>query len=231
MNRKSAPPTSFLLLSGGVGARSEHHEPKQFYELAGHPMIAHSIIAAIRIEAIEEIVVNAPKGYEDRTRELMEHYCGTKPFKVVKCGASRQQSARILADAARNENILLHEAARPLIGPDMLQELLDCPNPNVGFCFQIPFSMCRIDPKTKRITKGVSRAKVFDIQLPQKFGRETFLNAHKLAYEANKAFTEDAILVLKMTNEEVLSLQGSSKNRKITTAEDFIIAEQIMKGN
>ena len=230
MGQESRKPASLLILSGGVGARSKHHEPKQFYELAGHPLVAHTIIAAVRIEEIDEIVINAPEGFEQRTKDLMDHYAGGKDYKVVPAGKTRQESSRILSDAAKNETIILHEAARPFVTRDMYLELLNNEHDNVGYCYEIPFSMCRIDRDTQKIKKGVSREKVFNIQLPQKFKRSDLVAAHAKAGEKkSKVYTEDAVMVVKNTDAEVFSLPGTSRNRKITTQEDFLVAEQIMK--
>lgn len=230
MGQNNDKPASLLILSGGVGSRSQHHEPKQFYELAGHPLVAHTIIAAVRIDQIDEIVINAPDGFEARTKELMEHYAGGKDYTITAAGQTRQQSSRILTDAARNETIILHEAARPFITRDMIVRLLDDEHENAGYCYDIPFSMCRIDRDTQMIKKGVSREKVFNIQLPQKFQRTVLKSAHeKAAKKASKIYTEDAVMVVKNTDAQVFALQGTSRNRKITTQEDFLVAEQIMK--
>ncbi|WP_412551688.1 IspD/TarI family cytidylyltransferase [Shimia sp. MIT910701] len=216
-------------MSGGVGARSNHHEPKQFYKLAGHPMVAHSIIAAVRTPNVAEIVVNAPEGYEERTREIMEAYCAGLPYKIIPAGATRQESCEALAKAADKDIVLLHEAARPFIKVDMLTDLIENSAVNAGYCLAISFSMCRIDSETRLVKRGVSREKVFDIQLPQKFERDTLLAAHAKARKKAKAYNEDSVMVVKMTKQPVLSLEGSSRNIKITTPEDFIIAEGMMK--
>ncbi len=223
------PQVSFLLLSGGVGSRSNHHEPKQFYKLAGHPMIAHSIIAAVRTPHVAEIIVNAPDGFEERTREIMEAYCAGLPYKILPAGASRQESCDTLVEAAEKDVVVLHEAARPFISVDMLTDLITCEAANAGYCHAISFSMCRIDPETRQVMRGVSRDKVFDIQLPQKFDRATLRAAHATARDKGKAYNEDSVMVVELTKQPVLSLEGSSRNRKVTTPEDFIIAEGMMK--
>jgi 2-C-methyl-D-erythritol 4-phosphate cytidylyltransferase len=222
-------PVSLLLLSGGIGKRSGHHQPKQFYELQGHPMLAHSIIPATKENRIKEIITNAPPGYEERTVEIMQKYCGTTPFKVLTSGSTRQESCHALAKSATCNSILLHEAARPFVDLKMYKELLDCSAPNVGFCYPISYSMCSIDTNTKYIKDGVSRYEVFDIQLPQKFRRDTLCLAHELALEKSEAFNEDSVMVVKMTSEKVLSVRGSSRNLKITSQTDIVIAQQIME--
>lgn len=220
---------TLILLSGGVGQRSGHHQPKQFVELVGHPMIAHTLIQATQESRIKEIITNAPAGYEKLTAEIMQAYCGDTPFKVLTCGQSRQESCRTLVESATYNTVVVHEAARPFVNLKMYKDLLDCSAPNTGFCYPISFSMCKIDNETKEITDGVSRDEVFDIQLPQKFERNTLLSAHELALQKKEKFNEDSFMVVKMTGKPVLSLIGSSKNLKVTTNTDILIAKQIME--
>ncbi|PIE61095.1 MAG: 2-C-methyl-D-erythritol 4-phosphate cytidylyltransferase [Desulfobacterales bacterium] len=222
------PGYSLLLLSGGVGQRSGHHEPKQFYELNGHPMIAYSLMAALEEPLISEIIVNAPVGYKEYTADLMRRYCKDKFFKVVSPGQTRQESCYKLLKASSYDNVVLHEAARPFVDREMYSTLINCDSPNAGYCYPISFSMCKIDTVTKQIIERVSRDEVFNIQLPQKFERSTLMRAHELALKEKKEFTEDALMVVLMTGEPVLSLVGASRNKKVTNPEDFVIAEKML---
>lgn len=226
----SEPQVSFLLLSGGVGARAAHHEPKQFYKLAGHPMLAHSLIAAVRSPHVAEILINAPAGFEARTQQIMQAYCGSVPFQVLSGGKTRQESCAALVEAASLEIVVLHEAARPFVNSEMLAELIHCEAANAGYCHAIAFSMCQIDTDTRMVQHGVSRDKVFDIQLPQKFDRGTLRAAHANAQASGAAYNEDSVMVVEMTGEPVMALEGFSRNRKVTTPEDFVIAQEMMKG-
>lgn len=223
------PQVSFLLLAGGVGARSQHHEPKQFYKLAGHSMLAHAVIAAVRTPNVAEVIVNAPEGYEARTQEIMEAYCAGVPFKILPAGDTRQESCEILAAAASQQIVVLHEAARPFICVEMLTDLIAHEATNAGYCRAISFSMCRVDPTTKQVCEGVSREEVFDIQLPQKFDRTVLQEAHAKARAQGQSYNEDSVMVVEMTGQQVLSMAGSSRNLKVTTPEDFAIAGGLMQ--
>lgn len=229
MTQSSPRRFSFLLLSGGLGSRSGNAEPKQFYEMAGHPLVAHTIIAIRQIDAIAEIVVNARPEFKDRTQNLMSSYCGRTPFKVLPAGETRQESVHILAQNATYDDVILHEAARPFATTDMFEALIAHPKQNVGYFAEIPFSMCRISRKRMVVKKGVSREKVFDIQLPQKFEKSTLVSAHDAAVRANAKYTEDAILVSEQANVAVHTMTGNSRNLKVTNPEDFAIAEQIFR--
>ena len=220
---------SFLLLSGGVGARSEHHEPKQFFELANHPMIAHSLMAAAAVKEIGEIVMNAPPGYEDRTRKIAEKYCRDKPVTIIAGGETRQDSSWKLAQAACYSTLVLHEAARPFVDAEMLEKLIACVDANAGYCQPIAFSMCRVDPATGHILEGVAREKTLNIQLPQKFARGVLISAHEHAAAQGAEHTEDAVMVVDMTGQSVRALPGTYRNLKVTTPEDFSIAKVLIE--
>jgi len=219
---------SFLLFSGGVGARSNFHEPKQFFVLAGHPMIAYSLMAAAAVSEIGEVVINAPPGYEDRTRKIAEQYCAGKPITVIAGGKTRQDSSWKLALAASYDTLILHEAARPLVDAAMLKSLIGCADANAGYCQPIAFSMCRIDPATGYLVEGVPRDTTLNIQLPQKIARNVLLSAHEHASARGQEYTEDAVMVVDTTGKSVRALLGTSKNLKVTTPEDFSIAEVLI---
>ena len=221
-------PLSFLLLSGGLGLRSSQDVPKQLYEISGHPMLAYSVIAAVKVDLVHEIIVNAPHGFEERTEEIVKHYSGGKPYKIITGGKSRQESARLLAEAAQYENFILHEAARPFVNEGMIQDLIACPELNAGYALEVNFSMCVVDKKKNEMVRGIDRENVYNIQLPQKFNRKIFLEAHSKAVADNLHFNEDAILVLETTGARVQALNGTPRNIKVTIPDDFIVAEKIL---
>lgn len=219
---------SFLLLSGGVGQRSGHHEPKQFYELSGSPMIVYSLTAAVKNPRIKEVITNAPPGFEEKTDNIMKRYCNTKPYKIVNPGETRQESCYNLVKAATCKNVIIHEAARPLVDSKMYERLIESQSANAGFCYPIPFSMCKVDSKSNKVVQGVPREDVYDVQLPQKFERDTLILAHENALKNEREFTEDSIMVIEMTDADFFSITGTSRNKKVTSFEDFLLAEKIL---
>ncbi|WP_084299389.1 IspD/TarI family cytidylyltransferase [Leisingera caerulea] len=220
---------SFLLLSGGIGSRSRHYEPKQFYKINGLEMLCYSLMLANAHERITEIITNAPAGFEERTRVLCEKYAPAKSAKILQCGDTRQESVRILASAAQGDAVILHEAARPMISRAMIDELLASNEPNAGLFSAVPFSMCSVDLDTGMVARDVPRKDVFNIQLPQKFDRSTLLSAHQAAADAGREFTEDAILVKEMTGANVRAIAGHGQNIKVTSPEDFGLVEKLLQ--
>lgn len=219
---------SFLLLSGGVGSRSGHDEPKQFRKILKTEMMGYALRTANAHPRVAEIVTNAPEGYEERTRVICERYAPDKPVVVLPCGVTRQASVRILCERARQPIVILHEAARPMLDAGMIDELLTSEARNAGMFSAIPFSMCEVDIETGLVRRNVPRSSVFNIQLPQKFDRAVLEAAHRAAAERQVEFTEDAILVSEMTGESVRAIAGHTRNIKVTTPEDFGIVAGFM---
>lgn len=219
---------SFLLLSGGVGSRSGHNEPKQFRKILKIEMIGYALRVANAHPRVAEIVANAPEGYEERTKVICERYAPDKPVRILPCGATRQESVAILCAAAISDIVILHEAARPMIDAGMIDELLMSDAAHAGMFSAIPFSMCEIDEETGFVVRNVPRSAVYNIQLPQKFDRAVLDAAHKAAAERGAEFTEDTVLVSEMTGQKVRAIAGHARNIKVTTPEDFGIVANFM---
>lgn len=220
---------SFLLLSGGIGSRSGHYEPKQFRRIADLEMMAYSLRTAAAYGRVAEIVTNAPDGYRERTASLCATHAPGIPVRIEACGATRQESVRILASAASHDIVILHEAARPMIDAEMIDELLAAKEENAGLFAAIPFSICEIDHATGLVGQGIPRANVVNIQLPQKFARKTLVAAHEIAAVNGLEFTEDAVLVRQVAGARVQALPGHARNIKVTTPDDFGFVRKLME--
>lgn len=227
--RISDEQVSLLLLSGGKGKRAALEYPKQFFAIAGHPMIAYSLIAARKVPDVDEIVVNAPEGYEEQTAEILAAYVPGIPTKIVQSGETRQESVRLLCDAASHDTVIVHEAARPMIKRTWFRDLLKHPAANVGYCAPISFSMCSVDHNTGRITGAVPRESTLNVQLPQKFNLATLRAGHKKAVAENTEFTEDAALCQTMLGADVFFIEGETSNIKVTNPEDFHVVKLLVE--
>lgn len=221
---------SFLLLSGGVGSRTALQYPKQFHFINGHPMVAYAIIAATRVPEIDEIVINYPEGFEEQTREVVDAYASQLSVKIVPSGATRHDSTRLLYEAAKNERVILHEAARPTITPEHITALINSQHDNTAYCLPIHFSMCTVDPKSRKMLDRVDRETTMNIQLPQKFLKANLSDSHQKAREQGLVFTEDAMLCHEVGGYDVYYQDGWNTNVKITTPDDFHFAEAVLNG-
>lgn len=220
---------SLLLLNGGVGKRVASDRPKQFIRVNAIPTIVYSLVAADRVPAITEIVVNYPSGWQEDTERMIREYAVHTPVRFVEAGDSRQASVSKLVEAAENEHVIVHESARPLVTTEEFQRLIDEPHANVAYMLPIPFTVAPVDPIAREVTGYLERDGLRNVQLPQKFERDVLRSAHRNAAAKGQEFTEDATLVV-LDGTPVHYIDGSDRNIKVTTKTDVRLAGFLLSG-
>ena len=219
---------TLLLLNGGIGTRVGANQPKQFLKINGIPMIVYSAVRAEACERINEIVINYPEGWLDETRALIADYGIKTAIKYVPAGVTRHDSVRLMLEAASNDKVLIHEAARPVISEQVFDRLIDCEFENVSYMLEIPFTVAPVDEETQRVTGYLNRATLRNVQLPQKFNKSDLVDAHQCALTSDIFFTEDATLCAHF-GKDVFFISGYDDNIKVTTKSDVKMVSHILK--
>lgn len=218
---------SAVILAGGVGARMRQSIPKQFLALAGKPIILHTLERLEQLDQVDEIIVACHPQYKELLQMYLSAYMLKKNYVIIDGGETRQQSAYLGVAAAKNEDILIHEAARPFVTVAEFRALLENEAENATYGIDIPFTVSiRTDDQ---ISGLLERSQLVNIQLPQKFKREPLLQSYRQAEADGLTFTEDTSLLVRYTNCPVKVLEGSPNNIKITNDVDLIAGEQIYK--
>lgn len=220
---------SLLLLNGGVGSRLRADGPKQFVTINGVPILVYALKAADAVSEITEIVINYPEGHLDTVKEAVRDYAITTPVTYVPAGSTRQESGRLLLAGSTNAVVIIHESARPLVRTDDFATLIASEHANVGYMHEIPFTVAPVDPASRRVTGSLERARLRNVQLPQKFDAETLRAGYDYAASHGRAYTEDATMCAD-AGAEVYFIDGSEYNIKVTTPGDMTIADLIMSG-
>ncbi len=218
---------SAILLAGGAGKRMHQSVPKQFLPLAGRPMIFHTLERFERIDTIEEVIVACFPQYKEWLQAQIEAYALRKRYILIDGGNTRQESTYLGLKAAKNDRVLIHEAARPFVTVGEFTALLEEPSEAVTYGAAIPFTVSVVTGD--KITGLLERSSLVNIQLPQKFDRAVLLEAHEKALAEGRSFTEDASLLYHYTGTPVKVLRGSAYNVKITDDVDLLTGEIIYK--
>ena len=219
---------SFVLLSAGKGLRFGKATPKQYLSLAGKPMIVHILENIDRLDAIDETIIVCHPDYETTIKNYLSEYRITKKTIIVCGGETRQDSVYNGLKAASCENIILHEAARPLVSAEDFQALIDCPHDNVSYTYSIPYTVLK-KSEDDHISDILNRNELVNIQLPQKFVKADLAFAHEQAKKDGVVFTEDAGLLFKYSGKQIYCLNGKNYNIKITEYSDMLFAETLYK--
>jgi 2-C-methyl-D-erythritol 4-phosphate cytidylyltransferase len=194
--------------------------------LVGRPLLVWTLAAFKKCDAIDRVVIVASPGSLDRVDALVREWRFTKVTDIVAGGATRQASVRAGIDAAPDAAIVaIHDAARPLVTPQLIAR-------GVALARETGAALCAIPSRdtVKDVEDGIvratpDRARMWLAQTPQVFDRALLLDAHR---RATGDATDDAALV-EALGHDVRVYEGDASNLKITTPDDMIIAEALLR--
>ncbi|MFZ5816982.1 MAG: 2-C-methyl-D-erythritol 4-phosphate cytidylyltransferase [Bacillota bacterium] len=221
-------PVSVIIPAAGTGKRMGGGTAKQFLPLRGEPLLVHTVRLFSRCSLVDEIVIAA--GDLEATRELVGHL--PKVSQIVPGGRERQDSvwAGLQAVHARPRIVAVHDAARPLLPLEVLEGVLRAaalyPAQVVGVPAKDTIKVVSPDGV---VTSTPERSSLWVVQTPQVFWAETLVQAFRRAQADGYLGTDDASLVERI-GVPVRLYPGSSENIKLTTPEDFRLAEAILEG-
>ena len=219
---------SLVLLSAGKGVRFGKSTPKQYLMFAGKPMIVNTMENVDNIDQIQEVVVVCSPEDVNLIKKYISSYHLTKKYVFVNGGETRQESVYNGIKEASSENVIIHEAARPLVTKADFETLINNEEQNVSYTYTIPYTVLKKN-EMDCISDVLNRKELVNIQLPQKFEKEKLIKAHELARSENKTFTEDASLLYYYLKERIHCLNGKVYNIKMTEYVDLFYGEALIK--
>lgn len=221
-----------IIAAAGAGLRMQNNTRKQYLYLAGMPVLVRSVKLFLDCNQVGPVVVVIPPGEEKTVRLLLQPYLVLSDVDFVPGGETRQQSVAngLKALAGSVDLVCIHDAARPLASPDLLERLLETAAVQGSAVPVIPVSdtVKEID-ETGLVMATLAREYLRLVQTPQVFRRELLVKAHQVFNAVLAGATDDAALV-ETLGRPVQTIEGEFTNLKITTALDLKLAEEILKG-
>lgn len=223
-----------LVFAGGTGQRMKNTAcPKQFLELYGKPIIIYTLEIFQNHPDIDAIIVPCVAGWHDHLRNLAQKYGITKLIKIVPGGATSQDSKlsalHALSDICKPDDIvLMHDAVRPLITPEIIDDNLACVKKYGNAITVDPFTETGIvseDGKTVQAT--IERRKLYIAKAPQTFYYKDVLEAHEAAKTMPEATTIDTCTIMTTLGKSLHFVPCTCSNVKITTPEDYYVFKAI----
>lgn len=222
-----------VMVAAGRGERAGRADgPKQYREIGGSAVIAHTVEAFLAHPAIGDIVVVIHR--DDHA--LLERALGDKlgRVQVVEGGATRQESTRLGLQALttdRSRAALIHDGVRPFVDAGVIDRTLAAIAPGVGALPSMPVSdtLKQADGDGK-VARTIDRKSLFSAQTPQGFVLSDILDAHERARAHPEVeFTDDASIA-EWAGMAVRLVEGSPDNVKLTFARDIEMAHQRLAG-
>lgn len=222
-----------LIPCAGSGSRAGTAQPKQYRNVAGQPMVLHTVqaLAAVQQLASGWLVLSPSDDFAWPDAAWPQH------FRRVHCGgASRAESvfnglqAMLAAGLDGQDWVLVHDAARCLLQPEAVQRLIvECRDDAVGGLLALPLPDTLKREVDGRAVETVAREHKWLAQTPQMFRLQALHDA--LAAVAGSGFagiTDEASAMERLGRWPRL-VEGSAQNFKVTYPADFALAEAVLR--
>lgn len=200
--------------------------PKQFIELQGKPLLMHTIHKFFQTVKDLNIIVVLAKEHQDQWKSLCRKHQFTIIHSVAEGGDTRYASVKNgLKEVPANVVVGIHDAARPFVSKSTILNVYEeaILTGNASPAIPLTDSIRRIKGKENI---AVDRSDYRIIQTPQCFHSHLIKNAFEKPYQPE--FTDDAT-VLEAFGEKIHLIEGNHENIKITTPQDLILAEELIK--
>jgi 2-C-methyl-D-erythritol 4-phosphate cytidylyltransferase len=214
-----------ILVAAGSGSRAG--ALKQFAKLAGRPLFSWALECLVECPRVGQVVVVVPTGFEQAAADMAkcEH---RKPVRFVAGGERRQDSVRLGLDAlSACEWVVIHDAARPFVSVELVDSVLQMAADSGAASVGTPLVDALKRVEGDKVVETISRNGLWSVQTPQAFRTELIQRAHA---EVAADVPDDAAM-LETLGGEVRLVEGPRTNIKVTSPDDFRLAEALMRSS
>ncbi|HEY5672344.1 MAG TPA: 2-C-methyl-D-erythritol 4-phosphate cytidylyltransferase [Malonomonas sp.] len=220
-----------LIPAAGMGRRMGASINKQYLDLAGKPILAHTLALFEQHPLVEHIYpILPPDEIAHCQQQIIDYYGFAKVRRLVPGGAERQDSVRNGLQALKEDGlaqaeriVLIHDGARPLFNPQLLAKLLESIIAQGACIVGVPAKDTIKEVDAGLIRGTPERSRLWQAQTPQGFRYRLLAEAFARADADRYLGTDDASL-LERCGMPIAMLQGDYRNIKVTTPEDLLVA-------
>jgi len=222
---------SAIIVAAGKGSRTGLGFNKVLADLGGVPMLERTIHAFIDSGLIDEIILVISRDDEEQVSKIIQKL--PRDIEWTYGGSERQESVYngLMKLSGKSDIVLIHDGARPFVDTGIIRRCIEGARYYGAACAGMPVkdTIKNIDPEGY-ILNTPDRSLIWSAQTPQAFRKEIIIRAHEHAIKNGIKGTDDAMLA-EQTGVRVKMVEGSSRNFKITSKEDLMWAEAILKGS
>ncbi len=227
------PSISIVLAAAGLGVRMGGDVKKPYLCVKGKPILEHSLEKFLDIKGVQEIImvvgISELEDVRYKWRDKFAQY--SVRVRVVPGGRRRQDSVyeALKHLEPQTEIVLIHDAVRPMVTREMIEAVIDKVETSGAAILAVPVTATVKEVEgAGRIVRTVNRDCLWMAQTPQGFRKDILLTAYDALIEEGVEVTDDAQAVERL-GYPVEIVPGSQTNIKITTPEDLILAEALLR--
>ncbi|WP_102349366.1 2-C-methyl-D-erythritol 4-phosphate cytidylyltransferase [Bacillus sp. Marseille-P3661] len=221
-----------VIPAAGQGKRMNAGMNKQFIKLNDVPVIIHTLNVFNSDSDCKGIVLVANKDEIQSFNELIQEHNVSKVIDIVEGGKERQHSVfnGLKALNGADDIVLIHDGARPFVKHATIHKLVEAAVNYDSAIVAVPVKDTIKSVKDGIVEKTMERSSLWSVQTPQAFRLALILKAHEQAEDERYLGTDDASLV-EIIGKPVHIVMGDYENIKLTTPEDLVYGEAILKRN
>lgn len=215
-----------IIVAGGKGLRMGADRPKQFLDVAGKPVLRHTVERFLAFDPSLELIIVLPSSERDGWREYCRREGFVDRYSIASGGITRFHSVQQALQYVEGDGVVaVHDGVRPLIGRELLERLFAAAESYPAVIPAVPVveSVRKADGED---SSPVSRDGLFLVQTPQVFDAALLRDAYRQPF--SPAFTDDASVV-EAAGTKVHMVPGDRLNIKVTTPEDLLLAERLLR--
>lgn len=220
-----------IVPAAGSGRRMGGAVAKPFLPLLDRPVLAHTLAVLQASSAIRWIVLVIREHERSQAQRLLARYRITKALPPCAGGASRAESVAhgLAAAPAAARWILIHDGARPCVTQRLVSETVRAAARHGAVACGVPASLTvKAVDEQRQVRLTLDRESLWFVQTPQMFRRDWAEQAMASMNGRLGSFPDDAA-VLEAAGFSVTMVPGDPLNLKVTTPEDLVLAEAILR--
>lgn len=223
-----------VVLSGGTGTRMGAGLPKQYVELAGKPVLVHTLERIQRCEALDGVLVTASPAWTEQILQWRERFALTKLLTTAPAGEDRQLSIRSGLTAAEPfmdsdglAGVIIQDAVRPLASVELLTRLIEELREAAAVMPALPITDTTYTSRDGQWVSGLlDRSTLFAGQAPEAFRYWPYLELYRNTPEDVLRSMSGSCQLPYRESWRVKIIPGESENLKITYTADLKTCER-----
>lgn len=220
-----------VVLAAGSGSRMKSNVKKQFMDMLGKPLIYYALKQFEESPVDEIILVTGEDAISYCKEEIVDNYDFKKVVQIVAGGKERYHSVYNALKVANGEYVLIHDGARAFIDQEIIERAMTGVEEYKACVIGVPVKdTIKVVDEEGYAVATPNRAALWQVQTPQCFITEEILKAYEDMMAGSQAgITDDAMVMEQHGCRKIKLLEGSYNNMKMTTPEDILVGEMILK--
>lgn len=220
-----------VVLAAGNGSRMKSRTKKQFMDMLGKPLVYYALKQFQESPVDDIILVTGEEALSYCKEEIVNKYQLTKVKKIIAGGQERYHSVYHALKAAEGDYILIHDGARAFVDQDIIARAMEGVREYKACVVGMPVKdTIKVVDEEGYAADTPKRSTLWQVQTPQCFVTREIREAYeKMMAGCQDGITDDAMVMEQYGARKIKLIEGSYNNIKMTTPEDILVGETILK--